>query len=533
MKKLFKNIKLDRQEAIFLLIIVGTAAFFRFWHLAETQYLTYDQARDFLIIKRIIVDHRLTLLGTTVLIPGVYLPPFYYYSLIPFLVLFKFSPLGADVYTALLGVGTVLLFYLLTREFFNRLTAFLSSLIFATLPMIVVTSRHAWNPNTTFFYSLLFIFFVWRFLKEKRWLWFYSSVAVLSWGLSFHLGLIILAPLLLIVFLWAAKGSSKLVYKFFFSLVIFSLFLIPLFLFELRHGFLITSNILNFLGQQKSSQLTNRLASFLIDFFKMPLVLFVGHLIPGVKSVNPSHIILFDQLSILKINLSWEQTLYFSFSALITVLIFVASLITLFTRKLLSDKRIIFLFLTFFVSGISIRFLVPPESFYFYIYTFLFPAVLLLLANLINLLLKKKEGRIVVLIMVAIFLYSGVKEFNSLQPSQRSERFFQEPAKIIADDYFENVLGSYVVAVNNADPERWDHNGLEYRYFLEAYFHLPRSGWEAVDYQQAETLYLIDEGNLSEPLKLRGMEMEAFKPQKIVRTWQLANGDKIYKLKKE
>jgi len=92
--------KLLRYEWFWLSIVVFLGAFLRFWKIGEWQYFTYDQARDYLIVKKAVVDHKFTLVGPTVLAPGVYLPPFYYYSLIPFLLLFKFHLFGPDLYLA-------------------------------------------------------------------------------------------------------------------------------------------------------------------------------------------------------------------------------------------------------------------------------------------------------------------------------------------------------------------------------------------------------------------------------------------------
>jgi len=534
LNELRKRARRNRTELVALLFILGIATFFRFWRLGATQYFTYDQARDFLIIKRIIVDHKLTLIGPSVLIPGVYRPPFYYYSLAPFLFIFKFSPLGADVYTALLGVGAVFVFYLLSREFFNKATACFSSLVFATLPMIVITSRHAWNPNTIYLFSLLLIFFIWRFIKENRWPWFYGALAAFSWSLSLHYNFLVFFPLLFFIFIWKIRKAQRAFFKIFFSFVALAVFVFPLFLFELRHGFLISTNMLKFIRQQgEASLFVDRFLRFFIDVFKMPFILFIGHLIPGVKSVKPSHIVLFDELSIFNLKLSLGQQFYFCFCVLITFLIFVAGIVVLVFKKLLPDKKAVFLIFSSLVLGATVRIIIPSKSFYFYIYSFLFPVVLFLLVNLFYVLMRRKEGIAAVLMIVIIFLFFGTKELKNLQPSERSEHFFQEAVEVIASDYFKDKSVNYAVAVNNADPNRWDHNALEYRYFLEAYHSLPKSDWEAIDYQQAEVLYLIDEGNLPDPLGLRGMEMEAFKPTQVEKTWQLSNGDKVYKLVKD
>lgn len=527
--ELKKRARRNKVELITLLFILGLAAFFRLWRLEETQYFTYDQARDFLIVKRIIVDRKLTLIGPTVLIPGVYLPPLYYYSLVPALFIFNFHLLGPDIYTALLGVGAVFVFYLLSKELFGKLVASLTSLVFATLPMLVATSRQAWNPNTTCLFSLLFIFFIWKFLKERRWFWLYGASAVLGWGLNLHYSMIVLMPFLFLTFAWNAKKSYKFPLKPLFNLVILILFLSPLFLFELRHGFSISKNILTFFHQQsgESQAFISRFSRVLVDVFKMPFVLLAGHLIPGVESVKPSHIVLLDQLPIFSLKLSPWQDFYFWFSLLITALIFITGVAAIVFQK---DKKGLFLVFSWLVLGTAIRLIIPLGSFYFYTYTFLFPAGLLLLANLIHVLTKWKRGIVIVWIIIIIFLISGLRELFSLPTSKRSENYFQEAVTVIADDYFSQEPFDYVVAANNADPQRWDHNGLEYRYFLEALHALPRSGWEAADYQRAEALYLVDEGGLSDPLVLGGMEMESFKPTQVEKTWRLSNGDKVYKL---
>ncbi len=101
--------------------------------------------------------------------------------------------------------------------------------------------------------------------------------------------------------------------------------------------------------------------------------------------------------------------------------------------------------------------------------------------------------------------------------------------EIIAED-FKAVPKTFVIAANVADNFRWEKNGIEYRYFLEAIYKLPVLGSEKDDYVQANVLYLIDEGGLKDPLKLGGMEMEAFTPKKIDRVWKIETGQTVYKL---
>jgi hypothetical protein len=73
---------------------------------------------------------------------------------------------------------------------------------------------------------------------------------------------------------------------------------------------------------------------------------------------------------------------------------------------------------------------------------------------------------------------------------------------------------------------------MEYRYFLEALYKLPILGTEEQDYKSADVLYLIDEGSLNDPLKMRGMEIETFRPKTIEKVWKVETGQTIYKMTK-
>jgi len=86
------------------------------------------------------------------------------------------------------------------------------------------------------------------------------------------------------------------------------------------------------------------------------------------------------------------------------------------------------------------------------------------------------------------------------------------------------------VAANINESNRWEKNGIEYRYFLESLYELPFLGSKENDYKSANVLYLIDEGDLKEPLKMGGMEMETFRPAKIEKVWEVETGQKIYKM---
>jgi hypothetical protein len=89
-----------------------------------------------------------------------------------------------------------------------------------------------------------------------------------------------------------------------------------------------------------------------------------------------------------------------------------------------------------------------------------------------------------------------------------------------------------LVAVYKA-ADRFDRNAVDYRYFLEAKFGVKVPGWDVLDYQNAETLYIISEIGKLDPLKTNIWEVNLFSPKKATGAWELSNDVVIYKLSKE
>lgn len=507
-------------EKIALFLIILIAGFLRLYKIQDFQYFTYDQARDYLIIKRMIVDHKFTLVGPTLSIaPGVFPPPFYYYSLIPFLWLFKFRIAGPDVYTAVLGISAVYFFYFLAKDFFSKKSALFLTFFFAINPYLIHTSRHAWNPNTIYLFSILFALAFERYwLKKERKYCILASFS-LAWAIGLHLTAIVLLPFW---FLILRKEVRKKSFDLFFwlAIVAFLIVFLPLCFFEVRHGFQIIKNGFLFLASPKvQGNLGEKISNLIVDLIKMPVVFLSGLGIKENLTVRPSNITPFFR---------------FAFSVKAFSLVFIALFVFSFLLCLRDSTRIkktgtrLILFL--WLSGFINRLFFPPTFFYFYYYLLIFPFSFLVLGFLIEeiFLLKSLLRNIILTFIILIFIFSSAQNF--LITEVNKEDYYLPVSKSI----FKDALSSQNIAVaaNVADRTRWEKNGLEYRYFLEAFYKLPSTGWDKDDYQRADVLYLIDEGDLPEPLKFGGMEMEAFKPVKIEKAWKVETGQKVYKLLK-
>src|SRR3990167_9696667 len=123
--------KMSKLSFIFLLTILLLGAYLRLHHISG--YMTYlgDEGRDVLVVARMIVDHKFTLLGPTASVGGFFLGPIYYYFMLPFLWLWNFDPTGPAVMVGLFGIATIFLVYLLGKKMFDEWVGLIAASIYA------------------------------------------------------------------------------------------------------------------------------------------------------------------------------------------------------------------------------------------------------------------------------------------------------------------------------------------------------------------------------------------------------------------
>ncbi len=231
-----------------LFLILLLAAFLRLYKIREFAVFLGDEGRDALVVKRMIVDHKFTLLGPTASVGGFYLGPIYYYFMIPFLWLANFDPVGPALMVALFGILSVGLLYWTVRNWVDPTSAAIAALLYATAPGIVLASRTSWNPNIMPFFSLLSVFAFTQGISRKKPAYF--VLAGIAYGVaiqSHYLGLI-LGPILAAATIinyrpkeWFKRAILEVV-----GFIIGSLMFIA---FELRHNFPNTRSVIEFIAR--------------------------------------------------------------------------------------------------------------------------------------------------------------------------------------------------------------------------------------------------------------------------------------------
>lgn len=230
---------------ILLCLIMVLGGYLRLWRIADYMTFLGDEGRDALVVKRMIVDHKFTLLGPTASVGGFFLGPIYYYFMVPFLWLFNLNPVGPAVMVGIFGTATIFVVYLLGKKIFNTETGIIASLLYAVSPVVINYSHSSWNPNLVPFFASLFILVLGRIdnLSQKK--------EILLLGMLMGIGL-------QLHYLFLFLGVSALIYlyklKNKISLNVLSLFMMgfilmmsPFIIFEFRHGFTNTQMILRFI----------------------------------------------------------------------------------------------------------------------------------------------------------------------------------------------------------------------------------------------------------------------------------------------
>ncbi|MBI4039702.1 glycosyltransferase family 39 protein [Candidatus Daviesbacteria bacterium] len=201
----------------------------------------YDQGRDFLTVAKIL-SGKLTLIGPTTGIEGVFHGPLYYYLLAPMFAITGGDPAQMATMMGIFNSLAILLIFIAGSLFFNRACGLLAAFMFAISLELVNFSRWFSNPSPQMVFTLLALISLWMIAQKKRW-----GLPLLAFAASFGfqfeaVSLITIIPACLVLFIWQRniwlsfdRRSQVL------SVLIILIGLSPYILFELRHNFLMTN----------------------------------------------------------------------------------------------------------------------------------------------------------------------------------------------------------------------------------------------------------------------------------------------------
>jgi 4-amino-4-deoxy-L-arabinose transferase-like glycosyltransferase len=434
----------NKLPLVLLILILLLAAFLRLWKIGDYMEFLGDQGRD-MIVALGILHGDLTLLGPRSSAGEFFMGPFYYYLVTPFLWFANYNPVGPAIMVALFGIATVLLIYIVGRKFFGQIAGLSAAALYAASPLVLAYSHTSWNPNILPFFALLTIYLTYiTVTNNKPWKYYLFIGILIGLCLQLHYLSLFLAIIIgLYIFLSRKKITIVSVIKKYLILAIgTALSLSPLILFELRHGFLNTKGIINFIfGDTLSSTVhTNFFQTVAEVFFRIFSRLLTNFPSPG----NPIH--------------SAEPQLMIAWG-IFAMILAAAAIIVLFKHK--NKSIILLLSLWLFVSVLLLG--LYKKEINDYLFAFIFPLPFLLTGNLISYIYhrsKKKhlfKGLSIVLFFSIIAIYYPGIQFHYEPNKQRDQT--KGIAQFVIDKSGNKPYNFALLSKGNSDQA--------YRYYLE------------------------------------------------------------------
>ncbi|MDO8610843.1 MAG: glycosyltransferase family 39 protein [bacterium] len=271
-----------------VILIFITAAFLRFFRLSEFTMFLSDQGRDAIILRQITTFKHFPAIGAPSSIGQVYLGPFYYYLIAPFLLLFNFNPVGMSFGSAFLSIiGLIISYFIVKKETDKQIALFF--LIFVSFSSVLIeASRFSWNPNLLSFFSFFTLYLFYRLFNKPNKLLAIGSGMFFAFCFQLHyLAAILILPILIWFIIKVLKTQNKIQYFSYvlLSILSFLVFNLPLIIFDLRHNFL---NVKNFIGLFAQGGVVGR-TSFINHFSETVQGLFtfaLNNQIPTIVSLT-------------------------------------------------------------------------------------------------------------------------------------------------------------------------------------------------------------------------------------------------------
>ena len=484
MKKLL-NVLFKDKVFLFILIIVSIAAYIRFYHLDILAMFLGDQGRDAIIIKRILKLEHLTAIGASTSVGMVFLGPFYYYFIAPWLLFFNYNPAGLAIGVAFFSVIYLIVNYLVVKEIIGKKTAFISTILLSFSHVMIYYSRFSWNPNLMPLFGLLSAYFLFKGFKNNNSLYFILSGSFLSFCVQLHylaLFLVLGYAVFFIAKSYYLIEEVPLVDRFYhllYSIIAFLTFLSPLFVFDLRHEFINTKSFLNlFKG-------TNSVASSKLEGF-------------------------WD--AFLHLN---KYVLDFEFNRLVLYLIiFIILSIAVYSFYKKRDSIIIFIFFVLTLVGVGMY--SGPKNMHYFVAVY--PFYFIIIGYFFAILSRNILGKLLTVIFLIWFIFNNYQHLIYFKEKDYSQIDF---SKRVAKVIFDNSKAS-VIQISTLPSE---YSESTYRYFVDLW---GKRVMERDSLEKVNELFIVCEHECK-PIGDPQWDIAYFAPKKVDATWKV-DGVTIYKL---
>lgn len=167
---------------ILIIFILALSIVLRFYKLQDLLIFGADEEHQTVLAMTIVKDFHIIWIGVSAANLDFYLGPFWVYFTSFWLFLSKGDPLITGFVASTIGVLTTLVIFLVGKKMFDVRVGLISSLLYASLPLIVFFDRKYLTPTLIPSLSLILLFSLYQTKYSDKW-WILFAAA---YGLVFH-----------------------------------------------------------------------------------------------------------------------------------------------------------------------------------------------------------------------------------------------------------------------------------------------------------------------------------------------------------
>lgn len=473
---------------IALIILCLVAVVLRFYHFYG--FVTYlgDQGRDTIILKRIATLEDFPGIGASSSVGNVFLGPFYYYFVAPWLWLSNFDPVGPAVGVGVFSVLMIPLMYLMVKDLFDKKIALVAAFLATFSYSFVWLSRFSWNPNLLPLSALLTTYFFIKALQDKKWWQFFVAGIFLSISTQLHyIALAFGLPMGLFVlhYLWMQRAKIQLALKNVGALTAgFVLFHMPLILFDIKNHFI---NLKGFIAAFQESHSSGR--SFVQEI---------------LYTMSQFH----------------KYAIEFEIKELGGAVVVVALLAALYLWRGKKDQTIRLLTIFFSLMFVVTTFFTNNKNLHYF--GALFPLYYIILAYVLGRYLWNKRTGVVVIALLLGFVLLQNRLIGFFTSSGADTISL---AKNVSQKIYDNLDEDHTLQITSLPDGYGDYM---YRYYLEVWGRRPV---ERASLIKADELFVVCEEACT-PIGDPQWDIAYFEPTKVVGKWEIEDVT-LYKLIRE
>ena len=498
-----------------LLTLIG--GILRLYNIESSLAFLGDQGRDASIVRRLITDGDIILVGPTTSVGKIQLGPLYYYFMAPWLWFFNFDPIGPAIGVALVGTITIPLLFFVTRSMFGTTASLITTSLYTFGAVIIFHTRSSWNPNPMPIVIILMLWAFYQAYQNKRYRYITLAWVAYAIALQLHYMVLVLAPFFAIMHLLIiysiqennepntpspssrfqglrSPQAVQIYQSIAMGIAAFIIFAIPLIVFDFRHNYLNLNGFLEFFdkGHHTSSNIWE-----------------------SVKGVEGR---MFQSIG-MPLGTEPNYTLRNTGSWILMVAFFGYSLRHWKNKAI----QIIALFITVSTIGLSVY---SGDVFEHYI-AYVFPIPFIMVGIICASLIKTKN---IALQGFAILIVIGLLVLNVSRYPQKYPTFgwqlddIEATSQKIAQDI--GPTTAYNISLLD---DTHDYRAMNYRYFAE----LSNTNLLPQDsYQDAQVLYLITTRPEFDLETINVWEIQSFPGKTITKQWELDTNLWMYKIEK-